>query len=328
MRYNLSPSELSELWEPVAHVERAGLASNLQDSGRQARSLGFASSGAADSLSYQLAEILVGNTKPRTSLEITLQGPRLRFTRSQVVALCGANFVATLDGQVMPLWRAVSIKAGSTLIIDNCSRGLRGYLSVAGGWQGQTVLGSQSTDVRGGFGGLAGRNLQRGDVLQAKAITPDFPSSSFSAKAIAPALRTSLSQHHVLRLLASPEATPQLSVALTRRSLTVSQQLDRMGVRLQERLVVPAIGQRPSLPNSHGTLQLPPDGQPILLLPDAGTHGGYLSPFVVARVDWPKLGQLRPADRVAMRLVSLAEARAALARQVVALRAVRVGQSK
>ncbi|MPY66945.1 biotin-dependent carboxyltransferase [Deinococcus sp. SDU3-2] len=302
----------------MIEVRRPGLQTTVQDVGRRVLALGVPGGGAADLMALRLANALVGNPAGAAGLEITLAGPRLQFGAAALVALCGAPFTATLNGQPFPLERAVAVSAGATLDVGVATRGLRAVLALRGGLDVPEVFGSRSTDLRAGFGGLEGRALRRGDQLGWFLWPEVTPPGAF----LSPTLRTPTGPVVTLRVLPTPEATPALLAALTRASFTVSPQADRMGVRLAEGVPAPHDPARVSLPNVPGAVQLPPDGRPILLLPDAGTHGGYPTPLVVAAVDRPALGQLRPGDRVRFRVVTLAEAHAALRARERTLRGV------
>jgi len=300
----------------MLEVLRPGLQTTVQDAGRQAAALGVPGGGAADSTALRLANALVGNPPGAAALELTLSGPTLRFEADALAALCGAPFAARLDGQDFPLGRAVTVRTGATLEIGGTARGARAVLALRGGLDGQQVFGSRSTDLRTGFGGHAGRALRAGDRLTWGVLPPPPPPRAF----LSPALQTATGPTHVLRVLPTLEVSPGLLATLTERFFTVSGQADRMGVRLSGSLPAPHDPARVSLPNVPGAVQLPPDGQPILLLPDAGTHGGYPTPLVVASVDRPRLGQLRPGDRVRFQPVTLAQALAALRAQERAIR--------
>ncbi|MEF2278728.1 biotin-dependent carboxyltransferase family protein [Deinococcus sp. YIM 134068] len=308
---------------PSLTVERPGLLTTVQDAGRRSRALGVPEGGAADPVARRLANALVGNSADAAGLELTLSGPTLRFHADALISLCGAPFEARLDGGPFPLWRAVPIRAGQTLSILGTGRGARAFLAVRGGLDGQEAFGSRSTDLRTGFGGLEGRALRAGDRLFCFVRPHAKPLRAF----INPDLQTPTGPNFVLRALPTPEATPDLLAALCGPTLTVSGQADRMGVRLSESVPTPHDPTRISFPNPPGAVQLPPDGRPILLLPDAGTHGGYLTPLVVASVDCPALGQLRPGDRVRFQVVTVREAHGALRARERSLRAVEAALS-
>ncbi|WP_309572772.1 biotin-dependent carboxyltransferase family protein [Deinococcus sp.] len=300
----------------MIEVLAAGLQTTVQDAGRRVRALGVPAGGAADPGARRLANALVGNAAGAAGLELTLGGPTLRLHADTLLSVCGAPFDATLDGHPFPLWRAVPVRAGQTLTVAGTPLGARAFLAVRGGVGGQEVFGSVSTDLRGAFGGQGGRALRRGDRLTWTPRPPAQPPRAF----IDTDLRTTLSAPHVLHVLPTPDATPDTLAALLGTAFTVSAQADRMGVRLRESVPAPHDPARVSVPNVPGMIQLPPDGRPILLLPDAGTHGGYPTPLAVVSADLPRLGQLRPGDTVTFRAVTLDWARVALHAQERGLR--------
>lgn len=300
----------------MIEVLRAGVQCTVQDAGRCVRALGVPAGGAADPVARRLGNTLVGNPAGAAGLEITLGGPTLRFHAPALLSLCGAPFGATLDGEPVALGRAVAVQAGQVLRVGGTPRGLRAFLAVRGGLRGTAVFGSVSTDLRGGFGGLEGRALRSGDRLAWSVLPPVAPGRAFPS----PGLCTPLGPQHVLRVMGTPELGDTLRGALLDRPFRVGSQADRMGVRLEEAVAAPVEPGRASVPNVPGMVQLPPDGRPILLLPDAGTHGGYPTPLVVITADLPRLGQLRPGDTVTFREVTLASAWAALRVQEGALR--------
>ncbi|GGL09989.1 biotin-dependent carboxyltransferase family protein [Deinococcus radiotolerans] len=299
-----------------ATVLRAGVQSTVQDAGRQVRSLGVPAGGAADAPARRLANALVGNAPGAAGLEVTLGGPSLLFHEAALISLCGAPFDAALDGAPFPLWRAVPVQAGQTLAVAGTAAGLRAFLAVRGGLNAHEVFGSRATDLRAGFGGMQGRALRPGDHLTWATAPPHGARRAF----IAPEIRTPLGPHHDLRVIGTRDLTGNLPAELLNRPFTVSAQADRMGARLHEAVAAPRDPARPSVPNVPGMLQLPPDGRPILLLPDAGTHGGYPTPLVVITADLPRLGQLRPGDTLTLRQVTRDAAHAAYQAQERALR--------
>lgn len=302
----------------MIEVLRAGLQTTIQDAGRQARALGIPASGAADQVALRLANALVGNGPDTAALEITLAGPRLRFHAQTVLSLVGAPFTATLDGLPFPERRAVRVEAGQELDIAGTARGMRAILGVRGGVRGQEAFGSLSTDLKGGFGGLEGRALRAGDWV-------DWSPPAWAAvpkMALSPDLLTPCAERHLLRVIPTPDATAAQLGELLGRSLQASRQADRMGVRLLGSVQAHHDPSRVSLPNVPGMIQLPPDGRPILLLPDAGTHGGYPTPLVVIRADLAKLAQIRPGDFVTLIATDAATATALLRDQQLSIRQV------
>lgn len=301
-----------------AEVLRPGLLSSLQDLGRRARHLGVPETGVMDVPACRIANALVGNEPDAPVLELTLLGPTLRFQSAATIALCGAPFGARLDGASVPLWRAVRVPAGGVLDTGATPQGVRAVLAVRGGWQAEVVMESASTDLRGGFGGMQGRAIRKGDVLAWNAAEHrPVPRGS-----VDPALRSRVGRWATLHVLPTGEGDPS---ALLGRTFTVSGGADRMGLRLVEGVPSTPDPARLSEPTVLGGVQLPPGGAPIILLNDAGTHGGYLMPIAVIGADRGRLAQLRPGDRLKFVPVTLDEAEAAAQRQERDLRSVEAG---
>lgn len=293
------------------HVLAPGLLTTVQDLGRTGwRHLGVGCSGALDADAHALANLLVGNAPDAATLEITLAGPRLRFEQAARIAVCGAAIDLRCDGVLLPTARPIVVPAGTTLAFGNCRRGARAYLAIAGGIDVRPVLGSRSTDLRGGFGGCEGRMLQAGDVLPIGTVRIE----SGGAPRIA---RWWIDDAHdappdgAIRLLPGDASARPLD-ALAANAWRVAMASDRQGLRLEGRSLQPADAkERTSAPVAPGTVQLPPDGQPIVLLADAQTHGGYPRIGHVIRADLPRLAQLRPGDTLRFRSCTAAEAQAA-----------------
>jgi antagonist of KipI len=303
-------------------VEVPGLLTSVQDAGRFGRQhLGVGSAGAADRLSHVLANLLVGNPPAAAALEFTLRGPTFVAECDLVMAFGGAPFPIKVDGQPLPRWRALGIRKGTRLEVGETPTGLRGYLAVAGGIQVPEVLGSRSTDLRGGFGGHEGRALRAGDRLTL-GTPPDRVGPVLAG------LRTGAwvapwrlpwtgplpgeGRNEPLHLIPGPHwplLSPSAQAAFLRGPFRVGSRSDRMGLRLDG----PALAlENPlelvSAGVATGTLQLPPDGGPILLLADRQTTGGYPRLGEMASVDLPWAAQLRPGEALGFRLTSVAEA--------------------
>lgn len=282
------------------HVLAPGLLTTLQDGGRHRwRHLGVGSAGALDTFSQAVANYLVGNEDDDVVMEISLQGPRLRFDRAARIALCGADFLADIDGTAVAGWRRIDLPAGATLGVGACRRGARACLAVAGGFGVPQVLGSASTDLRGGFGGMRGRPLAKGDVLPTSArAQTDGNGIDVAPWWIDPTPDLAFDQRAVIRVLPGSDALDP-GDALFAQGWRVAPASNRQGLRLEGsglRLADPR--EAVSEPVAPGTIQLPPDGGPIVLLADAQTHGGYPRIGHAIRADWPRLAQLRPGDTV------------------------------
>jgi KipI family sensor histidine kinase inhibitor len=278
-----------------------GLQTTVQDLGRAGhRHLGVGIAGALDPYSARIANRLVGNDEGAALLEVALQGPRLRLSRPARIAIAGAEIEAHADGVALPGWRPIDLPAGSELVLGACRRGARAYVAFAGGVHVPRVLGSAATDLRAGLGGVHGRALLAGDRLalgeaaigavDAPWVAPWWvdPSPDLDFRAAPVPIRV-LPGHDAL---AAPGA-------LDAHDYRVTAQSNRQGLRLQgPPLRVADPGERLSEPVAPGTVQLPPDGQPIVLLAEAQTIGGYPRIGHVIAADLPRLAQLRPGDSV------------------------------
>lgn len=323
----VSRAEFAALEEPVREgppiaagaaafeVVRPGLFTTVQDAGRPGhRAAGVPGGGAADAHSLRLANLLVGNPEDAAALELTLVGPELRVTADVVVALAGADFPG------LPRWKPVRLAAGTRIELGAARRGCRGYLAVAGGIEVPRVLGSRSTYVRAGMGGFSGRALRTGDRVPLAPVERAFRGSWRIDERVLPVD----TNEQVLRYVPGAQAA-EFSLGAA-DEFRVRTQSDRMGVRLEGPALRRAGGEElPSGPVLPGTLQVPPDGQPILLLADAQTLGGYPQLGHVITADLPRAGQLRPGDRVRFQPVSLEEAHAARARREHAVAVLRGG---
>ena len=291
-------------------VVQPGLFTTVQDLGRRGhRAAGVPLSGAADSVSLRIANLLVGNSEDAAGLECTLLGPTLRFDRDATVAVVGAVFPG------LPSDRPVQVAAGTEIVLGHATHGCRGVLAVAGGIDVLPVLGSRSTLVTAGFGGFAGRPLKVGDRL----AVGEAQGRSRQIKALPPPLAT-LKRPCVLRVIPGEQAGVA-GGAIWSRSFRASSRSDRMGLRLDGEPLSCAGHDAcmTSVAVFPGTVQLPPDGRPIVLLADAQTIGGYPVIGQVIEADLPLAAQLRPGEAVRLRQVTIEEARDAMREREAAL---------
>lgn len=296
-----------------ARVLSPGLQSTVQDGARHGcRHLGVGGSGAVDAYSRAVANLLVGNVTDAAVIEAALLGPTLRFERPVRVALCGASADAHVDGQAIPGWRPVDLPSGAELRIGRLREGARVYLAVAGSWSVPKILGSSSTDLRGGFGGMRGRALVADDVLPiGRGIRPGT-GLRIAPWWIEPAPDLDFATTAVVRVLPGRDVVVP-AAALFEAEWRVAPASNRQGLRLEGPQLTldpraPDASARISEPVAPGTLQLPAEGQPIVLLADAQTHGGYPRIGHAVACDGPRLGQLRPGDTVRFAPCTHAEA--------------------
>lgn len=290
----------------LARVLKPGPQTTLQDGGRPGyHHLGVPRSGAADSLALALANAAVGNPSGAAGLECTLAGPTIEFECETTFGLSGADMGARLNDAPVSSCGAARARPGDRLTLGAAKTGARTYLAFGGGLAGQAFLGSVSTHLPAGLGGIEGRALRAGDVLRGPGLPPNPPREI-------PAEWYPRPTHEVIiRATPGPEE-PLIAADAVERffaiPLTVDRRADRMGLRLVG-LEVAGSGMSSSAMFA-GTVQCPPDGAPFLLLADGPTTGGYFRLAQVIAADLPLTGQLRPGDRVSFHRVGVAEARA------------------
>lgn len=291
----------------MIEVVRAGCLSSVQDLGRPGyRRFGVSPGGAADALALRLANRLVGNATHAAGIEVTA-GPKAQFAfdTDTTIALAGADLTATLDAELIgPGWR-LPVRAGQLLTFGAPRSGLRAYLAVAGGIDVPIVLGSCSTDLNARFGGYANRALKDGDRLHCHAASA--PRDRFGIKLL-PWTAT-------IRALPGPEFetfTDAARAVFWKSDWQASPQSNRMGYRLTgPTLLRTGTDELRSHAVFPGTVQVPPNGQPIALLVDAQTTGGYRRIATVIEADLWKLGQLPLGNCLRFVSCTLDEARAA-----------------
>lgn len=303
-------------------VLKPGMLASVQDLGRHGhRQSGICPGGALDTLALTMANRLVGNPDEAAGLELTMGGCELRFETATRIAIAGDDFGARLDG--VPLWPcwSVPVQAGQTLKLVGANvaagkKGLRTWLAVAGGVDVPPVLGSRSTDLKAGFGGLAGRALKKGDRLPLGAPTlntAQLARRRFGVRAPDWAIGDrDFGEAIPLRVMPGPEAglfTPASLAALWREPWRVTPQSNRMGSRLEGPVLErKRAGDMLSSGVIPGTIQVPPSGQPIILMGDAQTTGGYPRIGVVIRADLWKLAQAPLGGMLRLVRVDAAEA--------------------
>ena len=292
-------------------VVRPGLLTTVQDLGRWgSQAMGVPVSGPMDSGAHRLANALVGNSPKAATLEVTLLGPELRAERALLVAVAGATFALSVDGQAAPHQTAFALAAGATLRFGARQAGSRAYLAVAGGIDTPLVLGSRATHLVSGMGGLDGRALVSGDVLPIGVASPG--AAPRSPRPVTPTVIAG----HTLRVLLGPQDawfSPQAIDLLLHAVYRVSTQSNRMGFHLEGPLLTATRADGPlSEPVPFGALQVPAGGAPILLMADRQTAGGYPKIATVISADLSVAGQLGPGDVVRFAACTRTEARAAL----------------
>ena len=303
-------------------ILRPGLFTTIQDSGRWGQQAsGVPVSGPLDLMSHRVANALVGNDRTAATLEATLVGPEIRIETAVHIAVAGADLSARLDGQELPLHRPVRCRPGSVLRFGERRSGTRVYIGFGGGIAVPPELGSRATHALCGLGGLSGRAIAAGDRLPLGADTTVSPWRVVST----PSPRVDGGAR--LRVIPGPQLDhfPEEALdVLQRTRFLVTPQSDRMGYRLSGGRL-PRIEDREMISDAAftGALQVPPSGDPILLMSDRQTTGGYPQIATVISADLPATGQLAPGDWVEFQVCTRHEAMSALIAQEGAILAIR-----
>lgn len=299
-------------------VVKPGVLTTVQDLGRHGlQHLGVVPGGAMDPISLELANRLVGNAAGEAALEITLLGPELVVPGGTLLALCGAQFDARIDGAALPQYRPVLTEKEGRIAVGRARRGSRGYLAVAGGIATPPVLGSRSTFLPARFGGLEGRALRAGDELPLATNAVELGLGCFK--------KSDQSMAKPVPALTLPEDDPIVVRAMEGRHFTqfdepsrraffeatwkVSTDSNRMGLRLEgPALARSRAAEILSEPTCLGTVQVPAGGVPIALMADHQTTGGYPKIAEIAGADAARLAQVKPGGGVRFARCTLQEA--------------------
>lgn len=309
----------------MMHIIMPGLQTLVQDSGRDGYyALGMPPAGALDQRSYTLGNMLVGNDSRAAGLEFAFMGPAIQFQSDTVIAVTGAEVTALIDGEPQPMWASVPVKNGQTLSFGPMTRGSRGYIAVRGGVDVPKLLGSRSTYQTVQFGGHMGRALKPGDVLPIGTQIHSEDSHGDRIRELDPKYLPSLDASADLAVvtgLANYRFTPESVQLFFEANFTVSHEANRTAYRLigpalefVERDVPFGAGSDPSnvvnLGYPLGSIQIPSGNEPICLLRDAVTGGGYVTFGTIISTDLDALAQLKTPDTVTFTSVSVTEAHA------------------
>lgn len=294
---------------------KPGLFTTIQDLGRYGyQKFGVVTSGAMDTLSHRIANLLVGNEEDSATLEVTLIGPVIQFQEDTLIAICGANLSPTIDGEPIPMFKPLIIKRKQRLRFGACLHGVRAYIAFGGGLNVPLVLKSSSTYVKGKMGGFQGRTVNVNDEI------PIGPLSLSSKKILNKLLlegipkwkvKTNLN-NHVIRVTKGLQFhlfTKESQKRLYEYPFQITKNADRMGYRLSgPPLNLQSKKEMISEAVDFGTVQIMNDGMPVILLADRQTIGGYPKIAQVISIDLPKLAQMKPGDMIQFEEVSLKDA--------------------
>ncbi len=288
-------------------VREAGPLTTVQDLGRPGYlRVGIPGSGPVDAEAFVLANRLAGNADGAAALECTLIGPRVEFSDERMVAVTGADMAPMLNGSAVPGWRSFDVKSGDVLKLGPARSGVRAYVAVSGGIETPPALGSRATYLRGRLGGLGGRALVKGDRLPLGRAAPARPTQVRAQRipdyAAAPEISVVLGPQH-------DRFTARGISTFLGEAYEMTAQSDRMGARLRGPVIEHARGHdiiSDGVPL--GGVQVVGDGQPIVLLVDRQSTGGYTKIATVCSFDIGRIGQVKPGQRLSFKGIGIAEA--------------------
>jgi len=277
-------------------IEVNGLAT-IQDSGRKGwRKFGVPASGPMDAFAFRAANALAGNDLNSAAIEIGLGDITFRALHDCVVTVTGVGYELSIYVWDFPLWSSYYVRAGWMIRLTKQDSGMWAYLAIAGGVQTQLVLDSASTNLRGRFGGLTGRQLQSGDILRSG--TPSRSISELAARTLPESARLNYNTNPIINVIMGPQKkyfTNESIATFMSQEYSVSATSDRMGYRLAGPALTPRLkSELISEGMTMGAIQVPANGQPIVMMADAPTTGGYPKIGTVASADLPLLAQCVP----------------------------------
>ncbi len=281
-----------------------GMLSTIQDGGRKGfAAMGFNASGVMDVRSYHIVNALVGNFTDEAVIEMTYLGGSFKFLESNYIAITGADMSPKIDGVPVEMYTTVFVKQDETLTFSAAKSGIRAYIAVRGGIDVPVIMGSRSTNLKCKLGGLDGRPLKAGDIVPCRDVYDEFhkhllhsaPKEDFGSDEI------------TVRVLLGPQDdyfTDHGIKTFLNSTYTVTNESDRMGCKLS--------GEKIEYKNTvdiisdgivFGSIQIPRTGNPIIMLADRQTTGGYAKIATVISVDLPLLAQARPGTKVHFELI-------------------------
>lgn len=285
-------------------VIRSGTFTTIQDAGRWGyQTWGLPVSGALDTYAYQVANILAGNLPGTAALELTDEGGIYRFSEGGVGAIAGADMSLTINGQLIANWSSFTIPPGANLVFGKATKGRRTYLSINGGINVPSVLGSCSTYVMAGIGGREGRRLYVGDMLEIGKVNYSFKGNYVLPKSLQPVFK----HQWILSVTPGPQAN-WFSFSARKEFLSeefiVSAHADRSVCEIEGPVLEVPEGELVSDATGWGAIEVPASGRLLLVLPDHGTTRGFMKIAYVIQADFPKLAQLMPGDKIKFQAVT------------------------
>ena len=290
-------------------IMNGGFMTTIQDMGRYGyQETGMAVSGVMDTRAASLANILVGNDENEAVIEVTMMGPTMVFTADNLVAVTGGDLGAKVDGNPMPTYEAVLVRCGQTLSFSGLKSGARAFIAFAGGLDVPVVMGSKSTNLKSKIGGIEGRKLAPGDEIgfcAPKKWLPNMPKRKLSVPDFS-------AKEHTLRVILGPQNDHFMQRGIDtflNSTYTITNEYDRMGCRMEGNLIRHKNGGDIITDGiSFGAVQVPSHGNPIVMMADHQTTGGYTKIANVISVDLPILAQCMPGHKIRFQWVTVDKA--------------------
>ncbi len=287
-----------------------GLLTTIQDYGRAGyQQDGMPVAGAMDSYAMQLANILTGNDRNDAVIEMTFLGAEIQFNLNTTIAITGADMSPRINGTSISMYKTVNVNKGDILKLVGATKGCRTYISISGGLDIPKIMGSKSTYLRAKIGGLQGRKLKAGDEIY---IKNNENTRKIGIREMPEEVIPDYKGTIIARVILGPEDdrfTDQGIKTFFQEEYKITNQSDRMGYRLEGKKIEHKNGADIiSGGITLGAIQVPGHGQPIIMMADRQTTGGYTKIANVISVDIPYLAQLKPGDRIRFKKITLDEA--------------------
>lgn len=289
-------------------VINGGILTTIQDSGRYGyQELGIPTSGVMDDYNYRLANILVGNKLDEAVFEMTFFGPTLKFNENLIIAITGSNMNPKINGELAPMYETIKVKKGDTLQFGKVNEGIRSYLAFGGSIDVPVVNGSKSTHIKTKMGGIEGRALKAKDEINIK------KSNEKTMRKIPEKYIPKISHCNILRIVLGPQddffSEKGIHDLFRSGGYQVTKDFDRMGIRLKGTAIEhKETADIISDGTTFGSIQVPANGQPIILVADRQTTGGYTKIGNVITADLHKLAQMTFLDKVLFQEIKIEEA--------------------
>lgn len=290
-------------------VLKAGFFTTVQDLGRQGyQRFGMPVAGVMDNFSYRVANFLVGNNEGEAVLEATFLGPELEFSDEMVIAVTGANMKPKLNGKEIPMWESVKVYKGDKLALSGILSGIRSYVAFSGELEIDIVNNSKSTYVKSGIGGFKGRKLIDKDELKIK-----VSNNIVSGKYLDPKYIPEHKRKNNIRVILGPQddyfTEEGIKAFFNSDGYKITKEADRMGYRLEGEIIKHK--EKADIISDgalFGSVQVPANGCPIILMADRQTAGGYTKIATVISSDLPKVSQMGSDNEIVFENISLEEA--------------------